>query len=139
MEIVEQVSTRSTCDRKHVGAIAVNNKRILATGYNGAPENVPHCFEHGHDLITVNGLESCSRAVHAEANVVSQCAKYGISLDGSTLYVNTYPCYPCFKLLVSSGIKQVISKHSYKYVGDPLTEALSKYSNVPIFIYTEEE
>lgn len=135
MEIVEQVSTRSTCDRKHVGALAVNNKRILATGYNGAPENVPHCSEHGHDLITVNGVQSCSRAIHAEANVVGQCAKYGIALEGATVYVNTYPCYPCFKLLVSSGVKKVIAEPSYKYVGDPLTEQLSKDSGVPIIVY----
>ena len=132
MEIADQVATRATCDRKHVGAVVVKDKRILATGYNGAPAGIPHCSELGHDLILVNGKESCSRAIHAEINVVAQCAKYGIPMEGATLYVNTYPCYPCFKVLVSGGIKEVVCKAEYDYTNDPFTKALSKASKVKI-------
>ena len=109
MDITEQVSHRATCDRKRVGAVIVKDRRILATGYNGSLIGAKHCDEVGH-LIENN---HCIRTIHAEINAVAQCAKYGISCNGASLYVNTFPCWNCFKTCVNTGIKEIYYKDEY--------------------------
>jgi len=118
-DLAEAVSKRGTCDRKKVGAVLVVGKRIVATGYNGALAGLPHCDEVGHDLVDTLGPDgvarpNCVRTVHAEANAVAQAARAGVALEGATAYVNTYPCWPCFRLLVSAGIARVVYTDAYR-------------------------
>jgi dCMP deaminase len=110
MNIAEQVATRSTCDRKHVGAVIVRDKTILSTGYNGSLRGAPHCDEIGHDM--ENG--HCVRTVHAEANAVAQAAKNGVRIDDSEIYVTASPCLNCFQLVTNCGIKTVYYKEFYR-------------------------
>ena len=108
-DITDAVSKRGTCDRKQVGCVLIRDKRILATGYNGAISGGEHCDEVGH--LMADG--HCIRTVHAEINALAQCAKYGIPCDGATAYINTYPCWDCFKALVNAGIKNIYYKSEY--------------------------
>jgi len=109
MTIAEDVASRATCDRLHVGAVIVRDRNILATGYNGAPSGLPHCDEEGHQMM--NG--HCVRTVHAELNAILQAAKNGIQIDGSTIYATHEPCLHCFKALVNAGIRRVVFKAPY--------------------------
>ena len=108
-DICEKVSERGTCDRKQVGCVLVKNKHILATGYNGAISGAEHCDEIGH-LLEDN---HCIRTVHAEINALAQCAKFGIACEEATAYINTFPCFDCFKALVNAGIKEIYYKDEY--------------------------
>jgi len=130
MKITELVARRSTCLRRAVGAIAVKDKRILATGYNGPPSGLRHCDELGGCLrdklkIPPGERQELSRAVHAEQNVIIQAAKLGINIDGATLYVTNYPCFICAKMLINAGIKKIVYKEGYpdKWAKDILEEA----------------
>jgi dCMP deaminase len=118
MKIAEQVATRSTCDRKHIGAVIVRDKTILSTGYNGSLRGAAHCDEVGHDMD--NG--HCVRTVHAEANAVAQAAKNGVALNASELYVTASPCLSCFKLAANCGINTVYYKEFYR------DERITKYA-----------
>jgi dCMP deaminase len=110
MMIAEQVATRSTCDRKHIGAVIVRDRTILSTGYNGSLRGAAHCDDVGHDID--NG--HCVRTVHAEANAIAQAAKIGVAINDSELYVTASPCLACFKLVVNCGIKVIYYKEFYK-------------------------
>lgn len=110
MNIAEQVATRSTCARKHVGAVIVRDKTILSTGYNGSLRGAPHCDDVGHDIEN----DHCVRTVHAEANAVAQAAKHGVRIDQSEIYVTASPCLTCFKLLANAGITTVYFKEFYR-------------------------
>ena len=110
MNIADQVATRSTCDRKHIGAVIVRDKTILSTGYNGSLRGAPHCDDIGHDM--ENG--HCVRTVHAEANAVAQAAKNGVGIDNSEIYVTASPCLNCFKLMANCGIRTVYYKEFYR-------------------------
>lgn len=110
MNIAEQVATRSTCSRKHVGAVIVRDKTILSTGYNGSLRGAPHCDEIGHDIEN----DHCVRTVHAEANAVAQAAKHGVRIDESEIYVTASPCLTCFKLVANAGIRKVYFKEFYR-------------------------
>jgi dCMP deaminase len=110
MNIAEQVATRSTCDRKHVGAVIVRDRTILSTGYNGSVRGGVHCDDAGHDM--ENG--HCVRTVHAEANAVAQAAKNGVAIDRALIYVTASPCLTCFKLLANSGIRKIFYKEFYR-------------------------
>ena len=110
MSIAEQVATRSTCDRKHIGAVIVRDKTILATGYNGSLRGASHCDEAGHDMEN----DHCIRTVHAEANAISQAAKHGVMIDQAELYVTASPCLTCFKLVANAGIRIVYYKEFYR-------------------------
>ena len=112
MEIAWLVSKRSTCLRRKVGAILVKDKRILATGYNGAPKGFKHCKEVGcirQKLNVPSGErhELC-RGLHAEQNAIIQAAVFGVSIRGSTMYITTFPCSVCAKMIVNAEIKEVI-------------------------------
>jgi len=106
MRIAELTADRSTCDRAEVGAVAVKDRRIIMSGYNGSPSGMEHCNEK-HYLI--NG--HCEATVHAEQNIIAQAAKHGIALEGATIYVTHSPCFHCLKLLISAGIKTIMYRH----------------------------
>lgn len=110
MSIAELVSTRATCNRKHVGAIIVRGKEILATGYNGSVTGNPHCDDVGHLMVEGH----CVRTVHAEINAIAQAAKHGVSISNSNIYVTARPCWNCFKVLANSGIKTIFYKENYR-------------------------
>jgi len=109
MNIAKQVATRSTCDRKNVGAVIVKGRHILATGYNGSISGMPHCDEEGHMM--ENG--HCVATIHAEANAILQAAKHGTSIDGADIYITASPCWTCFKFLANSGIKRIFYNEFY--------------------------
>jgi len=117
MRIAQLVATRSTCLRRHVGAVAVLDKRILATGYNGAVRGAEHCETTGcirQELGIKSGeRQELCRAVHAEQNVLAQAALHGISLKGGTLYCTHQPCITCAKLIIQSGIIHVVFSEQY--------------------------
>ena len=117
MDIVELVKTRSTCLRRQVGAVIVKDKRILATGYNGAPVGIKHCEETGclrqkYNIPSGQRHELC-RAIHAEQNAIVQAASSGTSVQGATIYVNTQPCSLCAKMIINAGIKKIVFKGDY--------------------------
>lgn len=116
--LIEQVGTRATCDRGKSGCIVVKDKRILCTGYVGSPPGLPHCDDEGHLLKKViddsgNMSQHCVRTIHAEQNAICQAARYGIPLDGTTLYCTMEPCRTCAMLIISVGIKKVVAKRRY--------------------------
>ncbi len=117
MEIALLVSTRSTCMRRKVGAVLVKDKRVLATGYNGAPSGLAHCEEVGclrQRLGIPSGErhEIC-RGLHAEQNAIIQAALHGVSIKGSKLYTTTFPCIICSKMLINAGIREIVYREGY--------------------------
>lgn len=125
MRIAHLVSERSTCLRRKVGAIAVKDKRIVATGYNGSPSNVPHCADVGcirERLGIPSGQrhELC-RGLHAEQNVIIQAAIHALSLRGSDIYCTTQPCLICTKMLINCEVRAIYYAQSYP---DDLAEAM---------------
>lgn len=117
MQIVELIKSRSTCLRRQVGAVIVKDKRILATGYNGAPVGCKHCSEVGclrEKLNIPSGQrhELC-RAIHAEQNAIVQAAYSGTSVNGATLYVTNQPCVLCAKLAINAGIVRIVFNGEY--------------------------
>ena len=110
MRIAEDVASRATCDRKHVGAVIVRDKSILATGYNGSIRGLPHCSEVG--CLMEN--DHCVRTVHAEANAILQAARHGVGIDGADVYVTSSPCWDCFKLIANAGIARVLYGEFYR-------------------------
>ncbi|MDP6456662.1 MAG: dCMP deaminase family protein [Candidatus Marinimicrobia bacterium] len=110
MNIAGEVASRSTCDRKHVGAVIVRDKVILSTGYNGSLRGLPHCDEVGHEM--ENG--HCVRTIHAEANAIVQAARNGINISDAEIYVSASPCYTCFKMIANSGIRKVYYGEFYR-------------------------
>ncbi len=109
MQIARDVSTRATCNRRLVGAVVVLDKRILTTGYNGAPHGLPHCSEVGCKMVDGH----CVRTLHAEQNAIVQGALNGVSLRGATLYVTCQPCNNCAKMIINAGIVRVIFDGDY--------------------------
>jgi len=110
MNIAKEVATRSTCDRKHVGAVIVREKIILSTGYNGSIKGLPHCDEVGHEMVDGH----CVRTTHAEANAIVQAAKNGVEIKNGEIYVTASPCYNCFKLIANAGIKTIYYDEFYR-------------------------
>ena len=110
MNIARVASSRSTCDRKFVGAVIVRDKTILSTGYNGSIRKLEHCSEAGHMMEN----NHCVATIHAEANAIIQAAKNGISIDGATIYTTASPCWPCFKLIANSGLKRICYGEFYR-------------------------
>lgn len=120
------LALRSTCTRLAVGATIVREKRIIAGGYNGSISGDEHCIEQGCYVID----NHCVRTVHAEVNALLQCAKYGTSTDGADLYVTHFPCLPCTKSIIQSGIKNVYYATSYK--NNPYALELFEKANVNV-------
>jgi dCMP deaminase len=110
MRIALEVATRATCDRKHVGAVIVRDKNILATGYNGSIRGLSHCDEEGHMMEDGH----CVRTIHAEANAIIQAAKNGMRIEGGSIYVSASPCWGCFKMIANAGLLKIAYGEFYR-------------------------
>ncbi len=118
MQMAELTAQRSTCLRRHVGAVIVKDRHIVATGYNGAPRGIAHCDEKGGCLRQKLGVPSgqrheLCRALHAEQNAIIQAATLGQSIEGATIYVTNQPCVICAKMIINAGIKRIVVKEGY--------------------------
>ena len=136
MRMADLVATRSTCLRRQVGAVIMKEKRVLTTGYNGAPKGLKHCAEVGC-IRTQNNIESGTRhelcrGVHAEQNAVIQAAYFGASIKDASIYTTNFPCVMCAKILVNAGIIEVIYKDDYE---DPLSKDIMNESKVIVRRY----
>jgi len=133
MTIAEMVAKRSTCLRRHVGAVLVKDKRILATGYNGAPAGLKHCEEVGcirqNASIPSGERHELCRGLHAEQNAIIQAAYHGISISGSTLYCTNKPCVICSKMLINAGIVKIFYERGYD---DPLADQMITEAGIEI-------
>jgi dCMP deaminase len=132
-EITRLVAKRSTCLRRAVGAILVMDKRILATGYNGAPSGLAHCAESGclreiHQIPSGERHELC-RGLHAEQNAIIQAAFHGIRIQGSSLYCTTHPCVICAKMIINAGIREIRYESGYE---DQLAREMLKEAGIPL-------
>ena len=110
MEIARVVSSRATCDRKHVGAVIVRDRTILSTGYNGSIRGLPHCDEAGHMMEDGH----CVATIHAELNAIIQAARNGVRIEGAGIYITASPCWSCFKCLANAGITRICYGEFYR-------------------------
>lgn len=124
MEIAGAVRGRSTCPRRSVGAVLVGDKRILATGYNGAPEGLPHCTDVG--CLMVEG--HCVRTLHAEQNALLQAAAHGVSTEGATIYATSEPCLQCTKMLLNARVRRIVYLEPYD---DRLAREMRREAGIP--------
>jgi dCMP deaminase len=136
MTIAADVARRSTCLRRQVGAILVVDRRMLATGYNGAPTGVPHCSQSGclrQQMAVPSGErhELC-RGLHAEMNAIIQAAKHGVRIDGATLYTTHHPCSMCAKMAINAGVTRIVCREDYP---DDLGKTLLKLGKVTLEVY----
>jgi dCMP deaminase len=133
MEITRLVAMRSTCLRRHVGAVIVRDRRILATGYNGAPKGLAHCSEIGclrEKMGVPSGrMQELCRGLHAEQNAIIQAALSGVSIENSQIYTVTQPCVVCAKMIINAGIKRIVFDEAYP---DPLSEELIKEAKIEL-------
>ena len=119
MGIAELTAQRSTCLRRHVGAVIVKDRHVIATGYNGAPRGLTHCGDReGGCLRQQLGVPSgekheLCRALHAEQNAIIQAASMGHSIENATIYVTNQPCAICAKMIINAGIKRIVVKEGY--------------------------
>ena len=138
MGIARQVARRGTCLRRSVGAVVVLDKRILSTGYNGAPSGLPHCAETGclRDQLNVPSGErhELCRGLHAEMNALIQGARHGIKLEGATLYSTHMPCSLCAKMIINTGIVRVVASAGYP---DPLARRMLGEAGIEVEIPPE--
>lgn len=130
MRMALVVSSRATCDRKHVGCVITRDNRIVSTGYNGSMSGIEHCDEIGHDMEDTH----CQRTIHAEANAIAEAAKRGVATNRSTAYVTAMPCWLCFKLLVQSGIRRIVYLEQYRIedTGAQRVVATAAKLNIPL-------
>jgi len=140
MEIAQLVSKRSTCIRRKVGAVLVKEKRILATGYNGAPTGLAHCKEVGcvREKLKIPSGErhELCRGLHAEQNAILQSAYHGVSIKGSKLYITCHPCSVCAKMIINAGIEEVIIKEGYP---DSMAENILKEGKIKVRYLNSEK
>jgi dCMP deaminase len=133
LRIAEVVSQRSTCLRRQVGALLVRDRRILTTGYNGAPAGLPHCAQVGclREKLGVPAGErhELCRGLHAEQNAIIQAALHGVSTQGAVLYVTCHPCSVCAKMLVNAGITKVVTAQGYP---DELAAEILRTAGIPV-------
>lgn len=140
MQIVDLVKTRSTCLRRQVGALIVKDKRILTSGYNGAPTGIAHCAQVGclrEQLKVPSGErhELC-RGIHAEQNAIVQAAYSGTSVRGATMYVSLQPCSLCAKLIINAGIEKLVFRGYYP---DELSLSMLTEAGVEMVNFDEVE
>lgn len=139
LEIAGVVAERSTCLRRKVGAVLVKDKRILTTGYNGAPAGLMHCREKGclrmeKNVPSGERHELC-RGLHAEQNAIIQASLHGVKIEGATIYVTTQPCVVCAKMIINSGIKKLIYKGDYP---DRLSAQMLRESGITVQKFQQE-
>ncbi|MDD3262940.1 MAG: cytidine/deoxycytidylate deaminase family protein [Candidatus Absconditabacteria bacterium] len=140
MEVSRSIAKRATCDRGRSGCVVAKNNRLLVTGYVGSPPGMPHCDEVGHQFKQLTHEDGsvtnhCVRTVHAEQNAICQAARYGISLDGATLYCKMTPCRTCAMLIISTGIKRVVCEK--KYHAGAESEAMFKEVGIELNYFDE--
>ena len=139
VEIARQVATRSTCLRRHVGAVLVLDRRILATGYNGAPKGMAHCDQVGcprEQLGIPSGQrQEICRGLHAEQNAIIQAALHGVSTLGSTAYVTHQPCITCAKMLINAGCVRIVCASGYP---DEMARDMLSEAGIPLEIWNQE-
>lgn len=130
MQMAELTARRSTCLRRHVGAVIVRERHVIATGYNGAPTGIRHCDQRGGCLRERLGVPSGERhelcmALHAEQNAIIQAAAMGHSIEGGTIYITHQPCIICAKMIINAGLREIIVREGYpdEMAKDILTEA----------------
>jgi dCMP deaminase len=133
MEIASLVATRSTCLRRKVGAVIVRDKRILATGYNGAPRGLPHCLDVGclREKLNIPRGErhELCRGIHGEQNAIIQAATFGSSIDGGILYTTHFPCSLCVKMVLNASIKRVFYIEGYP---DDLAKSMAEEGGLEV-------
>lgn len=138
MGIARLAATRSTCLRRQVGAVLVRDKRILTTGYNGAPAGLPHCLDIGclREKLKIPSGErhELCRATHAEQNAIVQAAALGVSIKESVMYSTTHPCILCTKLIINAGIKKIVIEDSYP---DQMSEEMLTQAGIKIVVMKE--
>ena len=141
LDLCEAVARRATCDRGRSGCVIVKDKRIMTTGYVGAPASLPHCDEVGHDFRKVfdsngNVTQHCVRTLHAEQNAIIQAARFGITLEGATLFCKMTPCRTCAMMIINAGIKRVVCEK--RYHADADTIELFKQACIELAIMNNE-
>lgn len=132
IELAKLARKRSSCLRRNVGAVLVKNKKVLATGYNGAPKGLENCIEkgicHREKLKIPSGeRQELCRGAHAEANAIAQAAQFGVPIEGAVIYCTNFPCVMCTKLLINAGIEEIIYEEGYP---DELSRQLIEESSV---------
>ena len=141
MELTENIAAWSSCCRRQVGAIIVKDRRIIATGYNGAPEGVENCVDKKQCIREEKKIPSGTHhefcyGVHAEQNAICQAARLGVSVKEGTLYVTHQPCIICAKILINAGIKRIVYKYGYP---DQLSLDILKEAGVHLDNYQDLE
>lgn len=141
MEMAKLAAKRSTCLRRQVGAVIVQDKHVIATGYNGAPKGIPHCAELGGCYREQNNIPSgerheLCRALHAEQNAIIQAATYAQGVDGATIYITHQPCVICAKMIINAGIERIVVKEGYP---DELSVQILKEAGLKIVMLGEKE
>ena len=143
IELAWTIGSWSSCyqENRHIGAVIVKNKRILTTGYNGAPAGIKSCTEKGECMRRKLNIPSGTRhelcyAIHAEQNAIIQAAKLGVSIEGATLYCTHQPCIICAKMIVNSGIERIVYEKGYP---DDFSLEIIAESGVKLERFTEED
>ncbi len=141
MEFAVLTAKRSTCLRRQVGAVIVQDKHVIATGYNGAPKGLEHCAERGGCLREQLGVPSgqkheLCRALHAEQNAIIQAATLGHSIEGSSIYITHQPCVICAKMIINAGIERIVVKEGYP---DELSVQILKEAGLKIVMLGEKD
>ena len=141
MDIAILVAKRSTCLRRSVGAIIVKDKRVLSTGYNGAPSGVRHCKETGclREKLNIESgkMHELCRGIHAEQNAIIQAAYHGVSLKGASLFCTNLPCSICAKMIINAGIKRIYYHSGY---ADELSQDMLKEAEIElIHLVTQQQ
>ena len=135
------VATRSNCVSRKVGAVITLDNQVVTTGYNGAPKGLKHCIDSGGCLRKNNNIASGTRqevcrAVHAEQNAIISAAIKGVSIKNATIYVNTYPCSICARMLINAEKKKIVYDSDYS---DPLSKEMLEESNIEVVKYIKEK
>ncbi len=139
--MADYVGSRATCDRGKSGCVIARDKRVVSTGYIGSPAGLPHCDDVGHQMHTVindDGVktEHCIRTTHAEQNAIAQAARFGVALEGSTLYCKMTPCYVCAKMIITAGIVRVVAANDYQAAKN--SKIIFKQAGVKLEIINKE-
>lgn len=139
--VARAVAGRATCDRGRNGSVLVKNKRILSTGYVGAPAGLSHCDDAGHlfkKSLNEDGSikHNCIRTTHAEQNAIAQAARHGVSIEGATIYTKMVPCLDCVKMIINAGIKRLVCERDYH--DSVLSKRFLKEAGVELVIMNDE-
>jgi dCMP deaminase len=142
LKMAEMIGSRGTCDRGRAGCVITRDKRIISTGYVGAPVGLPHCDEVGHEMHTVtqeDGTVSrhCIRTAHAEQNAINNAARVGQAIEGGTMYCKMLPCYKCGQSIINAGIIRIVALKDYH--GANRTKEIFKQANIEFSTLGEME